>query len=100
MKKLLALILVLILIFPLCACNSEQLPDDDSQQTTTVDTSPNNAEPEPNEKDKNNVCDDCDHYDLTDEYDIAQIVIDYEESLRDEIDKLNKEKFYNRWKIL
>ena len=92
MKKLLALILVLILIFPLCACNSEQLPDDDSQQTTTVDTSPNNAEPEPNEKDKNNVCDDCDHYDLTDEYDIAQIVIDYEESLRDEIDKLNKEK--------
>ena len=92
MKKLLALILVLILIFPLCACNSEQLPDDDSQQTTTIDTSPNNAEPEPNEKDKNNVCDDCDYDDLTDAYDIAQIVIDYEESLRDEIDKLNKEK--------
>lgn len=37
MKKLLALILVLVLIFPLCACNSEQLPDDDSQQTTTFD---------------------------------------------------------------
>ena len=37
MGRSISVVLVLILIFPLCACNSEQLPDDDSQQTTTFD---------------------------------------------------------------
>ena len=33
MKKLFALILVLMLIFVLCACNDSQLPNDDNQQS-------------------------------------------------------------------
>ena len=33
MKKLVAFIMVLILIFSMCACNNTQLPDDDNKQT-------------------------------------------------------------------
>ena len=33
MKKLFALIMVLILIFSMCACNNTQLPDDDNKKS-------------------------------------------------------------------
>ena len=39
MKKLVAFIMVLMLIFSMCACNNTQLPDDDNKQTQNNDLS-------------------------------------------------------------
>ena len=47
MKKLVTLILVLILIFSICACNNEQLPNDDNKQSQSE-----NDQQTPNEDDQ------------------------------------------------
>ena len=47
MKKLVTLILVLILIFSICACNNEQLPNDDNKQSQSE-----NDQQTPNESDQ------------------------------------------------
>ena len=47
MKKLVAFIMVLILIFSMCACNNTQLPDDDTKQSQseTNQQIPNDDDP-------------------------------------------------------
>ena len=47
MKKLFALVLVLILIVSMCACNNTQLPNDDNKQSQSQGNqqTPNNDEP-------------------------------------------------------
>lgn len=55
MKKLVALILALIFIFSLCACNNEQLPNDDNKQSQSEDDKQSQNEDDqqaPNESDQ------------------------------------------------
>lgn len=44
MKKSLTLLLVLVLIFSVCACNPAQLPNDDSRQDQSEDNQPSHTE--------------------------------------------------------
>lgn len=44
MKKALTLLLVLVLIFSVCACNPAQLPDDDNRQDQTEGDQPSQTE--------------------------------------------------------
>jgi hypothetical protein len=105
MKKIVSLILVLITALLLCltSCDSPKHEHisgkweyNNEQHWRTGTCSKNKCDIEPLienhiDDDKNNVCDICSYDGLTNSYDLAQILIDYESSLKNEINKSREE---------